>query len=149
LDGATYGSLAGVQRYLTMLTITPTSKPSTDEAAECAAAQYRSINSRLDTAGYTLPIADAGALELLADAENLLVAASLLERLIISLNPTPERVGVASVWREQAERILAPMVSGRAKIGPRTGGNAGIANAPSTFVDAALEEFIGAYGADS
>lgn len=146
-SGSAYGNINAVQSKLTMVRFSTTSNPTINDVNATMLRQSRLINTRLDSAGYDLPITDASALELLADVENLLTAAAILEELIIGLDPTPDRVGVADGWRKQADEILASIVAGQTKIGAtKSGSAAGIQNATQVFSDADLTGFVDVYG---
>lgn len=142
-----YGSIEGVQAYLTMIRLTDTSKPSLTHAMQAMLTNARIINSRLNTAGYATPITDPESIELLADAENLLTAASLFERLIMSSDAMQSKTTVAGVWRQQAEDILDPILSGKSKMGSvRNSSAGGVANSPEICLDSDLEEFVDSHG---
>jgi hypothetical protein len=101
----------------------------------------------LNAAGYDLPLDDIYGVQLVGGAEDLLVAASLLERLVAQQEPTVLNVGIASSWRKQAEVILAPVMAGKFKVGSNTvGEQAGVSNGPSVFTDSGVQEFIDGYG---
>lgn len=145
-----YGDLDAVQELMTMVVFSATSNPTIDQVCGAMQTQYRFLNARLDGAGYTVPIEDATGMALLADAENLLTAASLLERLIISKNTSADKVGVAEVWRGQAEKLIKPMLTGGIKVGQaNSAGSAGITNGSSATTDTAREDFIASYGGQS
>lgn len=147
LSGATlswpvYGSLDGVRAYFQTIPLTETSKPSVTDAETEAAKEGRLIEARLQGAGYMLPLSSAIS-PLVGDALNLRVAASLLERLIITRDKTTSKVETAEIWRRQADAILADIYAHR--VGPpsvTTSNGAGVSNGTAAFPSQPLSDFI-------
>lgn len=145
-----YGTVAGVQRYIHALTFTSTSKPSLTDVEDMLTTRSTALDMRLRSGGYTLPVADADGLAVLASVCELQVAASIIERLVLGRTPDAAKVESAATWRREAAEMLDGLLSGVASMpggDDRSGGAvAGISTGDSeAFPRSDTEDFIAAY----
>ena len=149
-----YGSLAGVQAYLApTITLTTSTKVTTTDVTDALATLATTLDMRLAAAGYLTPVMAADALVILDMCANLLVAADALERLMVSRDPTTEKVSVAEVWRKQAEEILALIFEGTVRLtGAARATSGGVRDTPgvsstaSAFPIANTTDFVDSWG---
>jgi hypothetical protein len=73
----------------------------------------------------------------------------MLERLIMGVNPTSDRVSVASVWRKEAQSILDAAVSGTAPLPgvTYTAGAGGASDLPGVSSEASVLDYDDTTGA--
>lgn len=144
-----YGSVDAVDRLLTMVELSATSTPNVTGVADTAGMVRRIIDARLGAAAIKTPLTDAS---VVADAENLLVAASLLESIVIAHGG--DGSATVETWRKQAESVLKPICDGKMGLpGEQTvstpdANPAGVSNTASAFSDDEHSEFVAAYGQD-
>lgn len=130
-----YGDLEGVQALLTMVTLTATSTPSTVTAARHSLSNKRVIDAMFDpdprwtwdmfathgygwgwvtgdtgTLGAENVAADGAAIALMADAENLLTAASLLDTMLVTRDANAATSALPDTWRKQAHVLITKAV---------------------------------------
>jgi hypothetical protein len=150
-DHPGYGSIEGVSRLLTMISLSATSTPNVTQAAETAGMQRRMIDARLAAGGIGTPLTNAG---VVADAENLLTAASLLESILMAHGNDGSTT--VETWRKQAESVLKPICDGKMDIPgsqpsttqPPASNPAGVSNTSQGFTDEAHTQFVDTYGGD-
>lgn len=107
-----YSSSSEVADFMRVIvTITATSKVNLQDVEDELVSVCNVVDSKLGAAGYKTPVTAESA-SVVKTAVKLLVAASVLERYILSTGPTPDRVSTADTWRRQAKDILEPIYKG-------------------------------------
>jgi hypothetical protein len=144
-----YGGVEAVDQLLTMVELSATSTPNVTTVATTAGMVRRIIDARLGAAAIKTPLTDAS---VVADAENLLVAASLLESIVIAHGG--DGSATVETWRRQAESVLKPICDGKMGLPGAEpwltpdANPAGVSNTASAFSDEEHLEFVAIYGRD-